>query len=286
MPYNTGTDPTLAELISRKFIPEIFSKDVLMHTMSHLVVANAFTHKYQAALSKGTKVWIPVMTEIGATEVTPGLQPTPQDASTTAVSITVDQWYETSVDASPLAIIEDTVGYLAEGAKAAAYAIDKSVDTYVAALISSLNDTPGVYGSDGQTFTDVIFRGLVEQLDQDDVPDEGRFLIGDPSMKSDMLNIDKFVRNDFIGGQPTTNGKFGTLYNAQILITNNLAEATTGNYGVYSHPNAIGVAIQKGPNSKLYDLGWKFQHMIIVDSAWGAAEIRDNFGQAFYTRKK
>ena len=133
--------------------------------------------------------------------------------------------------------------------------------------------------------TDAIFRALVEQLDQDDVPDEGRFLIGDPSMKSDVLNIDKFVRNDFIGGQPTTNGKFGTLYNSQILITNNLTGATTGNYGCYSHPSAIGVAIQKGPNSRLYDLGWKFQHMIIVDSAWGTAEIRDNFGVAFYTRK-
>ena len=285
MAYNTGTDPLLSELISRKFIPEIFSKDVLMHTMSHLVVANAFTHKYQSALRKGTKVWIPVMTEIGATEVTPGTQPTAQDASTTAKSITITEWYETSVDVSPLGEIEDAVGYLAEGAKAAAYAIDKQIDTFVAALIASLNSTPGVYGADGQTFTDTIFRALVEQLDQDDVPDEGRFLIGDPSMKSDMLNIDKFVRGDFIGGQPTTNGKFGTLYNAQILITKNLATASTGNYGVYSHPSAIGVAIQKGPNSKFWDLGWQFQHMVIVDAAYGAAELRDTFGVSFYTRK-
>lgn len=255
-----------------------------MHTMSHLVVANAFTHKYQKDLSKGTKVWIPVMTEASATEVTPGTQPTPQDASTTAVSITVDQWYETSVDASPLIEIEDAVGYLNEGAKSAAYSIDKKIDTYVGALIPALASS-SVYGADGQTFTDDIFRALVETLDESDIPDDGRFLIGDPSMKSDMLNIDKFVRGDFIGGKPTENGKFGSLYNANVLVTNNLTAATTGNYGVYSHPNAIGVAIQKGPNTKYWDLGWQFQHMIIVDAAWGAAEIRDTFGKSFYTRK-
>lgn len=283
MAYNAGTDPTLAELISRKFVPEIFSQEALMHTMSHLVVANAFTHKYEKNLRKGTKVWIPVMTEVSATEVTPGTQPTAQDASTTAVSITVDKWYETSVDASPLIEIEDHVGYLNEGAKAAAYAIDKAIDTNVGSLISSLNGGT-VKDSDGQDFTDSLFRSLVETLDERDVPDEGRFLIGDASTKSDLLKIDKFVRNDYINGSPTTNGKFGTLYNAQFYMTNNLTAATTGNYGVYSHPDAIGVAIQKGPNSKYWDLGFKFQHMIIVDAAWGADEIRDQWGVPFYTR--
>jgi len=284
MAYNTGTDPPLSELISRKFVPEIFSSDAQMHTMSHLVVADSFTHKYQKALRKGTKVWIPVMTEISSTEVTPGTQPTPQDASTTAESITVTEWYQTSVDASPLTEVEDAADYLQTAAKAAAYSIDKKIDTFVGALISALGG--GTYANaDGNTFTDETFRSLVETLDEADVPDEGRFLIGDPSMKSDLLNIDKFVRADYINGAPTTNGKFGQLYNAQVRITNNLTAATTGNYGCLAHQDAIGVALQMGPNVKYWDLGWKFQHMIIVDAAWGAEEIRDTFGKAFYTRK-
>jgi hypothetical protein len=285
MAYNSGTDPTLAELITRKFIPEQFVKEALMHTMSELVTANAFTHKYQPNLRKGYKVSIPVMTEIGATEVTPGTRPTAQDASTTAVSITVDQWYQTAVDASPLIEIEDAADYLNTAARSAAYSIDKKIDTSVGALIPSLSSS-SVYGADGQTFTDEIFRALVETLDEDDVPNSGRFIIGDPSMKSDMMDIDKFIRMDYINGSPTTNGKFGELYGAKIYITNNLTAATTGNYGVYAHTDAIGVVIQKGPNVKYWDLGFEFQQMIIVDAAWGAAEIRDNFGKAFYTRSK
>jgi hypothetical protein len=33
-------------------------------------------------------------------------------------------------------------------------------------------------------------------------------------------------------------------------------------------------------------MGYKFLTKIIADVAWGADEIRDTFGKAFYTRKK
>jgi len=284
MPYNTGTDPTLAELITAKFIPEQFNQEVLIHTMSNLVVANAFTHRFQKSLKKGYKVSIPVLSEGSVTEVTPGTQPTAQDLAGTAVSITVDKWYEMTVDASPLTEIEDHADYLNTAAKSCAYSIDKKVDTDVGSLFSTLASS-SVYGSEGQEFTDQVFRSLVETLDTADVPDEGRFLIGDPSTKYDMLGIDKFVRQDYINGAPTSNGQFGQLYNAKVFITNNLTAATTaGNYGVYSHPDAIGVVIQKGPNSKYHDLGWKFSHIIIVDCAWGKAVLRATFGKSFYTR--
>lgn len=283
MAYNGGSDPTLAELISRYFVPSVYSKDVLMHTMSNLVVADSFNHKYENDLKIGSTCYIPVMTEGSATEVTPGTEADSSDASTTGVSITVDQWYYHSVEISPLAKIEEKADYLTNAAKSSAYILLKAIDTSAGALFSTLSGN-SVYGSDGQTFTDDIFVGLVETLDTADVPTDGRFLIGDPSTKADMLKIDKFVRQDYINGAPTSNGSFGMLYGANVKITNNLTATTTGNYGVYSHPDAVGVVIQKNMNAKYHDLGWKFIHKIITDVAWGVAEIRDTFGKAFYTR--
>ena len=285
MAYNDGSDPTLAALISRYFVPSVYSKDVLMHTMSNLVCASAFTHRYENDLTIGSTCYIPVMTEGTATEVTPGTEAVSQDASTTGASITIDQWWYHAAEISPLAKIEEKADYMANAAKSSAYVILKKIDTTVGALFSSLTTASGAYGSDGQTFTDEIFRGLVQNLDEADVPDE-RFLIGDPSTKYDMLGIDKFVRGDYINGTPTSNGKFGVLYNANVFITNNLTATTTGNYGVYSHPDAIAVAIQKNMSAKYHDLGWKFIHKVITDAAWGVSEIRDTFGQAFYTRAK
>jgi hypothetical protein len=284
MPYNDGSDPTLAELITAKFIPEIFSKDTIMHTMSNLVCVPSFNTMYKSQLKKGYKVSIPVFSEVSTTEVTPGTEPTSTDSSGTAVSITVDNWYEATAEISDLMVIEEEADYLGGAAKACAYALAKKIDTSIGVLFSALNSS-SVYGSDGQTFSDDIFRALVQTLDESDVPDDNRILIGDPSMKSDLLAIDKFIAVDYVRNPSVPTGTFGTLYGSQFKITNNLTAASTGNYGVYAHRDALGIVIQKDPRSKLYDMGYKFIQKIIVDAAWGADEIRDTFGKAFYTRK-
>ena len=285
MAYDGGSDPTLAELITRKFIPEIFSKNVLMHTMSNLVCVNAFNTAYKRDLRKGYKVSIPVFTEGTATEVTPGTEPTAIDASTTAASITVDNWYQAASEISDLIGIEQEADYLAGAAKSCAYIINKKIDTSVGVLFSTLNAST-VYGADGQSFTDAIFRALVQTLDENDVPDDDRCIVGDPSTKNDLLAVDKFITVDYVKTPVVPFGLFGTLYNAKVYITNNLTATTTGNYGVYSHRDAIGIVIQKNPRSRVWDMGYKFISKIIVDSAWGADEIRDSFGIPFYTRSK
>lgn len=286
MAYNSGSDPTLAELITAKFIPEVFSKDTLMHVKSNLVCANLFNTDWKNDLRMGYKVSIPVFSEVSTTEVTPGTEPTVADAASgTPASITVDNWYEASVEISDLMKIEQNADYLKGAAEACAYAIAKKIDTSIGVLFSTLGGS-SVYGSDGQTFSDDIFIDLVETLDEADVPDDGkRSLIGDPSMRADMLKIDKFVRTDYVR-ETVPNGKIGQLYNVGVYITNNLTATTTGNYGVLAHRDAIGVVIQKEPRSRIWDLGYKFIQKIIVDSAWGADEIRDTFGKSFYTRKK
>ena len=286
MAYNSGSDPTLAELITAKFIPEVFSKDTLMHVKSNLVCANLFNTDWKNDLRMGYKVSIPVFSEVSTTEVTPGTEPTVADAASgTPASITVDNWYEASVEISDLMKIEQNADYLKGAAEACAYAIAKKIDTSIGVLFSTLGGS-SVYGSDGQTFSDDIFIDLVETLDEADVPDDGkRSLIGDPSMRANMLKIDKFVRTDYVR-ETVTNGKIGQLYNVGVYITNNLTATTTGNYGVLAHRDAIGVVIQKEPRSRIWDLGYKFIQKIIVDSAWGADEIRDTFGKSFYTRKK
>ena len=284
MAYNSGSVPTLAEAITGSFNPAMFSAEALEHTQSNLVVANAFTHRFKKDLRKGYIVNIPVMSEIGTTEVTPGTEPTAQNAIGTSVSITIDQWVQTAYEISPLMQIEELANYLRETAKGASYSVLKAVDTEVGARFSSLA-SGSIAGNDGDAFSDELFISLVETLDENDVPDNGRFLIGDPSTRADMHGIDKFVRMDYINGSPTTNGKFGQLYNSTVFITNNLTGATTGNYGVYAHPDALGVVIQKDLNAKVWDLGYKFITKIIVDAAWGSAQLRAVFGKPFYTRK-
>lgn len=282
MAYNDGTIPTLAELLTAKFVPIIFSKNVLMHTMSNLVVANAVNTEYRGDLRVGYKVEIPVLSEITDQEVQPGSEPTAVTVAGSPVSITVDQWRVAAGEISDMAAIEDHVGYLEKVAQSCGYRIAKRVDTSLGGLFYLMGDT--VYGSSGQTLTDDIVLGLMHYLDAGDVPSEDRSFIINPSSKTDLLKIDKFVRNDYVRAPVVPTGQFGTIYGMPVLMSNNLPEYSGVNLGAMMHRDALGLVIQKAPRAQLIKKPWEFVTVAQVDVIYGVGQLRDTFGKAYYCR--
>ena len=280
-----ATSPTLAQLITGKFVPEIYSKNVIMHTKSNLVVANAVNTEYRDELSFGTLVNIPVLSAVSAGDISAGTELTAQNAVGTAASLTVNQWKGVRIEESEMSNVQDAVGYLEKAAESCGYAVAKAIDTSLGALFSGLAGG-SVYGTDGQTLTDDIIIALIETLDEADVPDENRVLITDPSSKADLLKIDKFVRNDYVRNPVVATGKFGDIYNLKVFITNNLAPVAggTGSYGVVMHRDALGLVIQKNPYTQKIEEYLKHQVVLQTKVIYGVAELRDTFGKSFYTR--
>ena len=283
MAYNTGTDPTLVELISRYWVPAAFSKNVIDHTTSNLVVADSVNTEYRKDLAIGSVVYIPITTEPSASDVTPGTALTASDVTTTGTSITIDHWKGASAEISEMAKVEDHIGYLNKAAKSLAYAIAKVVDTNLGALFSTLNNS-SVYGADGQTLSDDIIIAMMETLDEYDVPQDDRCIITDPSSKADLLKIDKFIRNDYVRNPVVATGKFGDIYNMPVKITNNLTDAGTGNYGAMLHRDAIALVMQMNPYSQIIPEPKYHRTTIQTKVVYGLAVIRTYFGYGFYTR--
>ena len=281
-----ANDPTLAEMITGDWIGESYSNIVIAHTRSNLVIVPHCNHKFTPDLKQGTKVSISVLSEPNVGNVTAGTELTAENCVGTPTSITVDQWKGVRVEESEMQTVQDHIDYLGKSAQSCGYAIAKCLDLAMSAYFSSLGGySTSAYGADGQTFTDDIFIYLVETLDEADVPPEGRVLIGDPSMKADLLKIDKFVRNDYVKGGVIEKGQFGVLYDTKVLLTNNLTAATTGHYGVLMHPDAIGCVIQKNPYSQRIPDPKEHQVIYQVKIIYGSAELRDTFGCPFFTRK-
>lgn len=283
MAYNTGTDPTLAEAITGKFIPEIFSQTVIQAVQSNLVVVDSVWHEFQDDLAFGYKVNIPVTASVAATEVTPGTEPTPDDAIGSPKSLTVDKWYQCTLEYSEMMDIQNRPDYLDAAANQAAYAVTAKMDTDLGGLFSTLANSV-VQGSDGQILTDDIILALMQYLDEGDVPEGDRVIICDPSSKVDLLKIDKFVRNDYVREPVVPTGKFGMIYNMMVRITNNLTVASTGNYGVMMHRHALAFVAQRLPRARRIPKPWEFVVKYTVDAIYGIAEVRDTFGKSFYTR--
>jgi hypothetical protein len=284
--YNTGTDPTLTELINRYWVPKVFSKQLIEHTKSKLVIAESVNHDYERELRIGDQVYIPCTTEPSTSDVTPGTEITSSDVTTAGKSITVNTWKGVRSEISEMAKIEDAVGYLAKTANSLSYAVLKAIDSSLGALFSGLAGD-SVYGADGQEFTDDIVLALMEYLDEGDVPEDDRCIISDPSSKVDLLRIDKFVRNDYVRNPVVPTGQFGMIYNMQVKITNNLTAVSsgTGNYGVMMHRDALACVVQKTPYSQKIDDPKFHRTLLQVKVIYGVSELRDTFGRSFYTRK-
>ena len=274
------------------FIPENWSTRVINHVRSYLVSKSLVNTDFRDQLSKGDKVWIPVMTELSTYDVdvttTAVINNMNTTASTTVESITIDHWKEAPVQIDDSTKNQTQVGALLNiMADNAAYALEKAIDSQVTALFSGLQNTRGVYGSDGQTFSDDMLIAMMEALDEDDVPRTNRALVGDPSVLADTYKIDKFMSYDYttrpLGGMDGYRGTINA-YNMPFYVTNHLTTYSVGNVGCLLHRDAIGLVIQATPSVEKWRAPAAHSDIINISAMWGEDELRDLFGYPFYTR--
>ena len=74
----------------------------------------------------------------------------------------------------------------------------------------------------GDIFTDRFFRDMIQKLDDNDVPMESRVLVIPPSVRKDIMGIDRYVSSDFVGGRGVESGLIGNLYGVDIYVSSNV----------------------------------------------------------------
>ena len=272
-------------LTTNKFIPELYSKNVLKAVKSKLVVVPVVNHSYEKELVKGSVLYIPKTNTVTATEVTIGTEGVIKNPfNTTAVTLTIDQYFEAPVVVDYMSRRQSQVDLVANAEEESAYALKVKIDSTLCALFSALSGATG-YGTDGSAITDTVLIAAVEELDEADVPEENRSWIFDPSCKADILAIDKFVRSDYFASDVIPTGGFRKdVYGAPILITNNLTVGTTGNVGAYLHRDALCIAISENMEVDRVEQPLKHQITINTTALWGVIELRDTFGCPILTR--
>ena len=270
-------------LDTNKFIPEIFSKNVLKAVKNKLVVVPVVNHTYESELVKGDTLYIPRSNTVTATEVTIGTEGVIKNPlNTTALTLTIDQYFEAPVVVDYMSRRQSQVDLVSVAEEESAYAISKKIDSTLCDLFGSL-DSGG--GTDGSAITDDVLIAAVEYLDEADAPEESRSWILDPSCKADIMKIDKFVRSDYFAADVIPTGGFRKdVYGAPILITNNLTVNSTGNKGAYLHRDALAIAVSENLGVDRVEQPLKHQLTINTTALWGVVELRGTFGYYILTR--
>ncbi len=227
------------------FIPEIWSDEIIAAYKKNLVLAN-LVNKMNHAGKKGDTIHIPQPTRGTASEKTASNQVALIAATETEIQVSINKHYEYS------RLIEDITDVQAQPSlrrfytEDAGYALSKQVDDDLHALAKSFGNGDGsdythsnsfaVSGNgvtDGITayvadavaqdylFTDRAFRDLVQELDDADVPMEGRFLVIPPSVRNTIMGIDRYNSSDFVDGRGIMTGQIGSLYGVDIFVSSN-----------------------------------------------------------------
>ena len=286
------------------FIPELWSDEVIASYKSNLVVANVVTtinHKGK----KGDTIHIPTPTRGSASAKSANTAVTTQDDVHSVTNLSIDKHYEYSVlieDITEVQALQSLRRFYTEDA---GYALAKQVDTDLFALAEGLQGgTVGgsgasayenaVIGGDGTTaFTgdspnatdilDVGLRKMILTLDNDDVPMDNRALIVPPIAANDMLGINRFTEQAYIGcGDAIKTGKIGQIYGIDVYVSSNCpTTAGSDRVGMLIHKDALALAEQMSVRSQTQYQQKYLGDLFTSDTIYGVGELRDDAGVAF-----
>jgi len=257
--YPGGSTSIVNKTAADKFIPEIWSDEVVAAYKANLVLAN-LVRKMSFKGKKGDTLHIPKPTRGTATAKAANTAVTIQANTESEVQVVIDQHFEYS------RFIEDIVETQALSSLRsfytddAGYALAKKVDDTLIALGKSFGDGDAsdwvhsnVYYIDATTgltlyaedtvitsdvFTDAGFRKLIQLMDDADVPMDGRKFAIPPSLRNAIMGIDRYNSSDFVDGRGVNNGQIGKLYGIDIYVSSNMPIIET------AAANSVGDAVK------------------------------------------
>jgi N4-gp56 family major capsid protein len=276
--FNSG-NVNIGKTAAGAFLPDVWSKEVLMFVKKNLVLLPLIKHYDADVSSSGQTLEIPNVSSISANLKAQNTVVTLNYNNETKTTITLNKHYESSFVIEDLVKIQSAYDLRSDYTQAAAYAIAEKVDSNLA---TDMTSTWTKYGAPGTALNDTVILAVNRYLSENKAPRTDRSLVVHPKGEAELLAIDKFVRYDALGtGEAIKNGKLGTIYGADVFMSQNLVylDTATDEYNhLFFHKEAWAVAMQMEPRTqaqyKQEHLGW----LVTVDVLYGHAQLRSGFG--------
>jgi len=298
----TGTHVT--NTTAATFIPELWSDEIVASYKQNLVLAN-LVNRMPMKGKKGDTLHIPKPTRGSASVKAAETQVSLIAATETEVVVTVDKHYEYSRLIEDITEVQALASMRKFYTEDAGYALAKQVDSDLFALGKWLGDSDGAdwvhsnsfyvdaanglaaYAVDTvavtDVFTDLALRQAIKQLDDNDTPMDGRFLVIPPSARETIMGIERYVSSDFVDGRGVNNGKIGSLYGLDVFVSTNVpvietaaANAAGGDLrgAIIGHKDAFVLAEQQGVRAQTQYKQEYLSNLFTSDTIYGTKVLR------------
>ena len=305
--YPGGSGTIVAKTQADKFIPEIWSDEVVAAYKKNLVLAN-LVNKMTMKGKKGDTLHIPKPTRGVATAKAANAAVTIQADTETEVLVSVDQHFEYSRFIEDIVEVQALASLRRFYTEDAGYALAKKIDdtlfqlgktfgngtsSFVHSNSYFIDGTNGLsaYAVDtvasADVFTDAGFRALIKLMDDADTPMDGRFFTVPPSLRAAIMGIDRYNSRDFVDGRGVNNGQIGQLYGIDIYVSSNCpiietdAENTAGGdvkAAILAHRDTMVLAEQMGVRSQTQYKQEYLSTLYTADTLYGVKTLRPETG--------
>ena len=284
-----------------KFIPEIWSDEVIAAYKTNLVLAN-LVKKMSMTGKKGDVIHVPKPARGSAHAKTAGTAVTIQNSTESEVLININKHFEFSRMIDDITEVQALASLRQFYTGDAGYGLAKQVDTNLFELAKSfgngdgssyvntgsfqINTTSGAleaYDADGTAdigvFTDAVFRGLIQKMDDADVPMDNRSFIVPPSLRNAIMGIERYTSTDFVNGKTVETGKIGNLYGVDVFVSTNVPTLETGVRGAQLiHKDTSVLAEQQAVRSQTQYKQEFLGTLYTADTLYGVQVMRPEAG--------
>ena len=307
--YPGGSTSIVNKSNADKFIPEIWSDEVVAAYKKNLVLAN-LVNKMTMKGKKGDTLHIPKPTRGVATAKAANAAVRIQADVETEVLVSIDQHFEYSRFIEDIVEVQALASLRRFYTEDAGYALAKKVDDSLFDLAKTFgNGTTSfvhsnsyyvdastgltAYAADtvvpADVFTDAGFRALIKLMDDADTPMDGRFFAVPPSLRAAIMGIDRYNSSDFVDGRGVNNGQIGQLYGIEIYVSSNCpiietdAENTATAGGdikaaILAHRDTMVLAEQMGVRSQTQYKQEYLSTLYTADTLYGIKTVRPENG--------
>jgi len=284
-----------------KFIPEIWSDEVIAAYKSNLVLAN-LVKKMSMTGKKGDTIHVPKPTRGSAHAKVAETAVTIQNSVESEVLININKHFEFSRLIEDITEVQALASLRQFYTGDAGYGLAKQVDddlftlgksfgdgdgsSWVTSASFQINTTSGAleaYDADGTAdigaFSDAVFRGLIQKMDDADVPMDGRSFVVPPSLRNAIMGIDRYTSTDFVNGKGVETGKIGNLYGVDVFVSTNVPTLESGVRGAQLiHKDTNVLAEQQAVRSQTQYKQEFLGTLYTADTLYGCQVMRPEAG--------
>ena len=259
------------------FIPEIWAAGTLKAIENKLVMANLVVKEYSADIKKfGDIVYINYFQNVTIGDKAADTAVTFGSNTEGKLTLTVNKHKYGAVRIEDVADAQSKPNIKAGYTQKIGYGLAKQIDTDLLTLYSGLATTKG-YTTSKITLQTLL--DCVQALDENDVPDEDRYLVVSAAQKRALLEITEIIRNDYNGGiSPLRSASIGSFLGMQIFWSNNVVKTSsdTISHNIAFHKEAFAIVMQMAPRMQTdYNLAY-LSDEVVGDAMYGVGELKDD----------